>query len=190
LCFAKEISGQFQSFCSSVTNVPPESNPIVIKGGADTILIQGILDFIDGGQPASQPFILFDGPCSNISVLGCKTSRPMFRLLNNVTDLTVDYPRMATVVGTTGTFTKIDTHELIASIEASATNLTITFNNHVTNAALQAIMTRTTLHSSPPSIQCVAGVAGKVVTMRFFDYAGALVNPTTTSVSAALVIYA
>lgn len=189
LCFAKEIVGQYESFTSSITNVPPGSNPIVIRAGANSILIQGILDFIDGGAPSSEGFILFDGPCSNISVLGCKTPRTnMFKLLSNVTDLTVDFPRTATVVGTTGSFVKTDPNDLISTITPSATQLTIEFNAHVTAAALQGIVARSTLHFTPPAIICVAGVSGKTVTLRFFDYAGVLINPSTTSASATLII--
>lgn len=188
LCFAKEISGQFQSFCSSVTNVPPASNPIVVKAGADTILINGVLDFIDGGLPSSQAFILFDGACSNITVTGCKTSRPMFRNVNNVTDLTVDYPRRVRVISTSGTLTKVDDDELVSSLAATATQVSVTFNNHVTEKAITNVVTRSTLDFSPPAISCVASITGKVVTLRFFDYAGALINPSTSSVAVDLVI--
>lgn len=187
-CFAKEISGQFESFCGSITNVPPASNPVVIKAGSDTILINGVLDFIDGSLPSSQAFILFDGPCSNITVTGCKTSRPMFRNLNNVTDLTVDYPRVAKVISTSGTLTKFDNDELVSSMVATATQISVTFNNHVTEKAVANVFTRAPFNFSPPAISCVASVVGKVVTLRFFDYAGALINPSTSSVAVDLVI--
>lgn len=76
----------------------------------------------------------------------------------------------------------------MSSMVATATQISVTFNNHVTEKAVTNIVTRLPLIFSPPAISCVSSVAGKVVTLRFFDYAGALINPSTSSVAVDLVI--
>lgn len=72
----------------------------------------------------------------------------------------------------------MDNDELVASMVATATQISVTFNNHVTEKAVANIVTRMPLNFSPPAISCVAIVAGKVVIPALIMLAR--INPSTS----------
>lgn len=132
---------------------------------------------------------MFDGPCSNITVKGCRTSRSWFRNVTNVTNLTVDFPRSLQIVVNVGAVSYTDTTwALVSSTSVSATALTINFNSHVTLDAVNSAIATMTADVSPPCIPVITGRSGKTITVAFYTISGTIINPSTQRGSLLLVV--
>lgn len=187
IVYGINLSGRNRQCIGNRILVPDNSYPIRVPAGADNIIIA---DNEDLGSTGVQAFILFDGACSNITVKGNRTRRPMFRNVTNVTDLTVDFPRAAQVVLNSGAPTLTDPHSLIQSVTADATNIYVQFNTHVTQAAVDAAIADRTLNFNPPAFPVIADRAAKRLTLRMFgiNTTQKPINPSTTSCSVKIIL--
>lgn len=158
------------------------STPILLYS-CSLLTIDGVSDTISSGSD-SQPFIRFLDACSDISVLNIDTPRAnMFLGLDNVTNLTVDFPRFARIVSNSGTITLTDSNSLISSVAYGGTGeIVVTFKNHVTTSAIRAgVFTP----ASVGGMVILPEVVNRVVTLRFYNSTtGSLVALTGTTVSA------
>lgn len=190
-CVGYSISGRHGMLSNVVTNVPSNGDPILIQPGARDVLINGVLDYIDENDSGTKnPLITFTGgagTCSNIAVSGCKTSRPMFARLFAVTDLTVDFQRLATFSITSGVPTISNSDELIERIAVGSTSITIFLNPHVTQKASDTASLFE--FGSFLGRARITQTSNKQIVVRFYDTAGVQLNPSVTSVSAKLVTY-
>lgn len=179
LCYGIAITGKNGLLASTVIDVPALSYPIIVKAGVDNYLINGVQEYTSTNS-GGQAFIVFNGACSNITVSGCRTSRPWFRNVTNVTNLTVDFPRSLQMVVNVGAVTYSDTTwSLISSTSVSATALTINFNNHVTVEAVSNAIASMTNDVSPPCIPVITTRSGRTITVSFYTMGGTLINPST-----------
>lgn len=179
LCYGISISGKNGLVANTVIDVPALSYPIIVKAGVDNYLINGVQEYTSTNS-GGQAFIVFNGACSNITVSGCRTSRPWFRNVTNVTNLTVDFPRSLQIVVNVGVVTYTDTTwSLIASTSVSATALTINFNTHVTAEAVNNAIASMTNDVSPPCIPVITSRSGRTITVAFYTMGGTLINPST-----------
>lgn len=178
-CYAYEVTGSKHVISNLILDVPGASIPMIVRGDANGIIISDIMD------PATNPtaaFILFEGG-SNISLKGIKTNRPLFSGIFNVTDLTVDFPRVSTINISSGTITRVDSDALFESVVTSPSNIAITFRKHVTQAAINGL-TATPSKGSVMAIPVITSRANKVVVIEFYALSGgALINPSTGSAS-------
>ena len=181
LCYSLVVSGKNNNYFGINTNVPDLSYPVYIKDGAAECMISTIEDV--GPSPGNGvAFVLFEGAASRIKISGCHTNRPWFRTgnLDNVTDLTVDWPRLAVVAVNAGVVTYVDSNQLINSTAVSATNIVITFKNHVTTAAINAAVA--SLSTAATLVHpVITARSGKTLTVAFYNFAGNLVNPSTAN---------
>lgn len=188
--YAIVVAGQDNSYSGNYTRIPDQGQPYLVRQNANNILIEGAMD--TGPLPGQGlPFILFDGIASNISIKGCKTNRPWFRPgnLSGVTDLTVDWSRSCAIALNSGTPSYDDSNELIASTSVSSTNAVITFNSHVTTAALAAAVV-TTRKTSSMTIPVITARSGKTLTVEFYSLAnGTQINPATTTCAATITLF-
>ncbi|HDC4395636.1 TPA: hypothetical protein O8L15_001859 [Enterobacter cloacae] len=179
LCYGIAITGKNGLLSNTVIDVPPLSYPIIVKAGVDNYLINGVQEYTSTNS-GGQAFIVFNGACSNITVSGCRTSRPWFRNVTNVTNLTVDFPRSLQIVVNVGAVSYSDTTwSLIASTSVSATALTINFNTHVTVEAVNNAIASMTNDVSPPCIPVITSRSGRTITVAFYTMGGTLINPST-----------
>nr|DAE47711.1 MAG TPA: tail spike [Caudoviricetes sp.] len=187
IVYGINLSGRNRQCIGNRILVPDNSYPIRVPAGADNIIIANNEDL---GSTGVQAFILFDGACSNITVKGNRTRRPMFRNVTNVTDLTVDFPRTAQVVLNSGVPTLTDPHSLIQSVTADATNIYVQFNTHVTQAAVDAAIADRTLNFNPPAFPVIADRTAKLLTIRMFgvNTTQTPINPSTTSCSVKIIL--
>ncbi|WP_449556627.1 tail fiber/spike domain-containing protein [Huaxiibacter chinensis] len=187
--YAIVIAGQDNVYSGNYTRIPDQGQPYLVRQNATNILIEGAMD---SGPLQGQglPFVLFDGTASNISIKGCKTNRPWFRPgnLSGVTDLTVDWARSCAVALSTGTPSYEDSNELISSTTVGTANVVVTFNSHVTTAALAAAIV-TTRKTSNMSVPVIIARSGKTLTIEFYSLAnGTLINPSTTNCAATITL--
>ena len=133
-CVAFNIVGQHGLVTDCVTNVARSGRPFYIGAGATNVTIDGVVDYIsDNGTGTITPMFTFNGACSNISIKNIRTSRPMFSGLSNVTDMTVDWVRRATITITSGSaVVSNDTYSIVSSVNAGASAITIVLASHVT----------------------------------------------------------
>lgn len=187
IVYGINMSGKNRQCIGNRILVPDNGYPIRVPAGADNIIIA---DNEDLGSTGVQAFILFDGACSNITVSGNRTRRPMFRNVTNVTDLTVDFPRTAQVVLNSGVPAITDTYSLIQSVTADATNIYVQFNTHVTQAAVDAAIADRTLNFNPPAFPVIADRTAKRLTIRMFgvNTTQTPINPSTTGCAVKIVI--
>lgn len=189
-CTAFNILGKNGMVTNCVTKVARSGRPIFVGTGANNVLINGVLDYIDdSGTSAITPMITFNGVCSGITVKGVVTSRPMFSGTDNVTDLTVDFARKATVRSTTGTITTTDANSLISSTSADTNAITIVFKSHVTQAALNNAIVNTTGSFLPPQTNVIMTRGSKTLTVRTYNNSGTIINPSTTSLEFEITLF-
>ncbi|WP_227160107.1 tail fiber/spike domain-containing protein [Enterobacter cloacae] len=182
-CNGLVVSGKNGLMNGVIINVPELSYPITVRTGVDNYLINGIIDYNSTG--GGQSFILFDGACSNIKISGCKTGRRWFRAgnLTAVTNLTVDFPRSVTGSLNSGAPTYSDFYELVSTTSVSSTNIVITFNTHVTQAALDSAIA-TVVKSGVMVVPVIVSRASKQLIIEFYSLVnGAQVNPTSSAIS-------
>ncbi|MDH0356607.1 hypothetical protein [Morganella sp. GD04133] len=181
-CVAHSISGINCMFSNSIVKVPRVSSPIIINPGASHILIDGILDYSEGGTTSLAPFIAFsgdEGSCSDITVRGIKTHRPMFARLHAVIDLTVDFPRNARIVISSGSVTKSDDYEIIKSTDIIDNGVIIKFNNHVTQKSIDSVLIR----DQGPTHSIIAEyITGKAVRISTYNLKGDPISPAASNI--------
>lgn len=176
------MSGKNRRCVGNMIEVPVLGYPIRVSPGAKNITISDNID--KSSSHEGQAFILFDGPCSDITVTGNKTSRPMFRNITNCTDLTVDFPRYCQIVVNSGVVTiSSDDYSLISGTEVNGYGIIINFNSHVTQAALDTAIALNTLNFTPPSTPVIAARGTKNLNIRFYNSSGALINPITGNIA-------
>lgn len=178
-CFGHELNGNRQLLSNLVIDVPPASTPIVVRPGVSNALIANVLDPQAAGTAA---FILFEGG-SNITVSNVKTARPLFGGLANVTDLTVDFSRTATVSINSGTVTTSDPNSIISSVSTSSSNIVVNFNGHVTQAAVNNAIASIG-KTAAPNIPIITSRGTKTLVIEFYALAGGgIVNPQTSPIN-------
>ncbi|WP_338511335.1 phage tailspike protein [Erwinia aphidicola] len=182
-CNGLVVSGKNGLMNGVIINVPELSYPLTVRAGVDNYLINGIIDYNSSG--GGQSFILFDGACSNIKISGCKTGRRWFRAgnLTAVTNLTVDFTR--SVIGSlnAGTPTYSDFYELVSTTSVSSTNIVITFNTHVTQAALDSAIA-TVVKAGVMAYPVIVSRSNKSLIIEFYSLAGgSIINPTSNAIS-------
>ncbi|WP_338494216.1 hypothetical protein VRB23_06775 [Erwinia aphidicola] len=178
-CFAYEVTGRNHLIGNLIVDVPTDSTPFIVRAEAINIVISDILDPVS--SPTS-PFILFEGG-SNISLKGIKTSRQMFGSIGNVTDLTVDFPRVSTININSGVITTSDNNALFDSVTASSTNISVVFKKHVTQLAING-MTATMAKGAGMAVPVITSRANKTTIIELYSLSGgSQVNPSTGSAS-------
>ncbi|HIC0774327.1 TPA: hypothetical protein ACW0NO_000629 [Enterobacter ludwigii] len=185
-CVAFDLAGRNGLVTNCVTKVARSGRPFYIESGTTNVVIDGIVDVIeDNGTTALTPFISFNGSCSNISVKNIKTSRPMFSGLSNVTDMTVDWTRRATVTITSGTAViSNDTYGILSTVSPGASAITIALASHVTqDASLTArIIARSANHF------VIATTSSKTLGINAYTITGSSVTPSTSSMTFDVVL--
>ncbi|EFB5199864.1 hypothetical protein FNO56_02820 [Escherichia coli] len=183
------VTGKNRVYSNNTIDIPALGYPFRVQEGAQHILIANNIEYTSTNT-GGQAFILFDGPCSDITVTGNKTSRPMFRNITNCTDLTVDFPRYCQIVVNSGVVTiSSDDYSLISGTEVNEYGIIINFNSHVTQAALDTAIALNTLNFTPPSTPVIATRGTKNLNIRFYNSSGALINPITGSVAIRVQIF-
>ncbi|MGR5938491.1 tail fiber/spike domain-containing protein [Enterobacter ludwigii] len=185
-CVAFDLAGRNGLVTNCVTKVARSGRPIYIESGTTNVVIDGIVDVIeDNGTTALTPFISFNGACSNISVKNIKTSRPMLSGLSNVTDMTVDWTRRATVTITSGSAViSNDTYGILSTVSPGASAITIALASHVTqDAALTARIIARTANQF-----VIATTSSKTLGINAYTIAGVSVTPSTSSMTFDVVL--
>lgn len=154
------------------------STPILL-GSCSLLTIDGVTDTINAGS-VTQPFLRFQGACSNISVLNIATPRDtMFFGLDNVTNLTVNWERFGRIVSNNGTINISDSNSLFSSVTITGTGeITVVFKNHVTT---NAVRNCTVTPASAAGFVCLPEVVGRSLTLRFYGANGVL-TPISSSI--------
>lgn len=187
VAYGFNVTGLNRNFSGNSVEVPVSGYPFRVSAGASNIVISNNID--KSTSSGGQAFILFDGPCSNITVLGNKTKRNMFRNVTNVTDLTVDFPRYLQVASVSGSVTNVDPDTMIKSVSLNANSMIIELNDHVTQRAADTMQVERTLNQNPPLIPVIADRSNKTITVRFYSVntTQVLVPPDTQSVAVRLI---
>ncbi|HBC1297528.1 TPA: hypothetical protein IF217_004805 [Escherichia coli] len=102
-----------------------------------------------------------------------------------MTDLTVDFPRIANIALNAGvpTITGDDYSLISGSPVVTASEVTISFNAHVTQIASDTAVAIATNNFTPPSTPVIASRGAKSITIRFYNSSGVLINPSATGVA-------
>ncbi|MGF6438070.1 hypothetical protein [Kosakonia sp. 1610] len=160
------------------------SNPILVASGVFNVTFDGVKDFVSAGS-ASAALIRFMGGNSNIKVFNLDTARPIFAGLENVTDLTVNWTRRATVTITSGTAViSNDTYGILSTVNPGASAITINLASHVTqDAALTARVVSRTANQF-----VIATTSSKTLGINAYTIAGASVTPSTSSMTFDVVL--
>ncbi|EJL90279.1 hypothetical protein [Pantoea sp. GM01] len=188
-CIGYSVAGTNGRIANLLTNISTAGTPILIQPGTKNVIIDGVLDYTsDNSSETLGAMITFTGGaglCDNITVRGVKTPRKMFARLTGVTNLTVDYTRQARITVASGVATKFDDHELISTITLSSTAITIVFNAHATQKAIEDASVR------PIGAYQVfmSSTANKTLVINTYTITGAVLNPLTTAISLGLVLY-
>lgn len=178
-CYAYEVTGRNHLIGNLIVDVPPDSTPFIVRAEVTNVVIS---DILDSASNPTAPFILFEGG-SNISLRGIKTLRQMFGSIGNVTDLTVDFPRVSTININSGVITTSDNNALFDSVTASSTNIAVVFKKHVTQAAING-MTATMAKGSGMAVPVITSRANKTTIIELYSLSGgSQVNPSTGSAS-------
>ena len=185
-CVAFNIVGQHGLVTDCVTNVARSGRPFYIGAGATNVTIDGVVDYIsDNGTGAITPMFTFNGACSNISIKNVRTSRPMFSGLSNVTDMTVDWVRRATITITSGSaVVSNDTYSIVSSVNAGASAITIVLASHVTQDS--TITARLIPRTANQFV--IATTSSKTLGINAYSIAGASITPSTSSMTFDVVL--
>lgn len=187
-CIGYSLSGTNGRVSNLVTNISTAGNPFLIQPGASNIIIDGVMDYVSDGSSdtLAAMFTFTGGPatCSNITVRGIKTSRPMFSRLSSVTDLTVDYQRKARISVSSGVVTKIDAETITGTVTLTTTGLTVAFPSHVTQSAIEGAI----VNCIGPYQAVIISYASKVLTISTYTISGSVLNPQTTAVALNVIL--
>ncbi|MEP8639591.1 hypothetical protein [Enterobacter kobei] len=183
-CYAHEINGNRHLISNILIDVPPASTPIIVRSGVFNASICNVIDVQSSG---TAPFVVFEGG-TNISFINNKTARPLFSGLNNVTDLTVDFPRVATVSITSNVVSTTDSNSLISGVTTGSTNIVVNFNSHVTQAAVNSAIAGIGKTTSP-NMPIITSRGAKSLVIEFYALGtGTLVNPQSTAINFTLTL--
>ncbi|MES3569986.1 hypothetical protein QDR03_05075 [Enterobacter hormaechei] len=180
-CVAFNIVGQHGLVTDCVTNVARSGRPFYIGAGATNVTIDGVVDYIsDNGTGTITPMFTFNGACSNISIKNIRTSRPMFSGLSNVTDMTVDWVRRATITITSGSaVVSNDTYSIVSSVNAGASAITIVLASHVTQES--TITARLIPRTANQLI--ISTTSNKTLGVAAYTVTGTAVTPSISSLT-------
>ncbi|MEG5970110.1 hypothetical protein UXP81_02945 [Enterobacter hormaechei] len=180
-CVAFNIVGQHGLVTDCVTNVARSGRPFYIGAGAANVTIDGVVDYIsDNGTGTITPMFTFNGACSNISIKNIRTSRPMFSGLSNVTDMTVDWVRRATITITSGSaVVSNDTYSIVSSVNAGASAITIVLASHVTQDS--TITARLIPRTANQLI--ISTTSSKTLGISAYTITGSAVTPSISSLT-------
>lgn len=180
-CVAFNIVGQHGLVTDCVTNVARSGRPFYIGAGATNVTIDGVVDYIsDNGTGTITPMFTFNGACSNISIKNVRTSRPMFSGLSNVTDMTVDWVRRATITITSGSaVVSNDTYSIVSSVNAGASAITIVLASHVTQDS--TITARLIPRTANQLI--ISTTSSKTLGVSAYTITGSAVTPSISSLT-------
>ncbi|ENY0880985.1 hypothetical protein ACFVFU_002105 [Enterobacter hormaechei] len=180
-CVAFNIVGQHGLVTDCVTNVARSGRPFYIGAGAANVTIDGVVDYIsDNGTGTITPMFTFTGACSNISIKNIRTSRPMFSGLSNVTDMTVDWVRRATITITSGSaVVSNDTYSIVSSVNAGASAITIVLASHVTQDS--TITARLIPRTANQLI--ISTTSSKTLGISAYTITGSAVTPSISSLT-------
>lgn len=180
-CVAFNIVGQHGLVTDCVTNVARSGRPFYIGAGATNVTIDGVVDYIsDNGTGTITPMFTFNGACSNISIKNIRTSRPMFSGLSNVTDMTVDWVRRATITITSGSaVVSNDTYSIVSSVNAGASAITIVLASHVTQDS--TITARLIPRTANQLI--ISTTSNKTLGVSAYTITGTAVTPSISSLT-------
>ncbi|WP_233161840.1 hypothetical protein [Enterobacter hormaechei] len=180
-CVAFNIVGQHGLVTDCVTNVARSGRPFYIGAGAANVTIDGVVDYIsDNGTGTITPMFTFTGTCSNISIKNIRTSRPMFSGLSNVTDMTVDWVRRATITITSGSaVVSNDTYSIVSSVNAGASAITIVLASHVTQES--TITARLIPRTANQLI--ISTTSSKTLGVAAYTVTGTAVTPSISSLT-------
>lgn len=180
-CVAFNIVGQHGLVTDCVTNVARSGRPFYIGAGATNVTIDGVVDYIsDNGTGTITPMFTFNGACSNISIKNIRTSRPMFSGLSNVTDMTVDWVRRATITITSGSaVVSNDTYSIVSSVNAGASAITIVLASHVTQDS--TITARLIPRTANQLI--ISTTSSKTLGVSAYTITGSAVTPSISSLT-------
>ncbi len=178
-CYAYEVTGRNHLISNLIVDVPADSTPFIVRPEVTNVIISDIMDPVSN---PTAPFILFEGG-SNITLKGIKTARQMFGSIGNVTDLTVDFPRVSTININSGVITTSDNNALFDSVTASSTNIAVVFKKHVTQLAING-MTATMAKGAGMAVPVITSRANKTAIIEMYSLSGgSQVNPSTGSAS-------
>lgn len=191
---AYKVAGTFQILSNILTQVPALGYPFIFEAGCNNILVSNVVDAVGSddvsGATVSAMF-RFLGPCSNIKITGIQTARPMFYApgsayggLDKVTDMTVDYPRKARIVVSGGAATKNDSEFILGNITLNSTGMDIAMPSHVTQAAVEAAI----VNCVGPYQAVITSYANKLLSIKTYTIAGAVLNPQTTAVVVNIIL--
>ena len=185
-CVAFNIVGQNGLVTDCVTNVSRSGRPFYIGAGAANVTIDGVVDYIsDNGTGTITPMFTFTGACSNISIKNIRTSRPMFSGLSNVTDMTVDWVRRATITITSGSaVVSNDAYSIVSSVNAGASAITIVLASHVTQES--SITARLIPRTANQLI--ISTTSSKTLGVSAYTITGSAVTPSTSSLTFDVVL--
>lgn len=173
---------------SNIVSTPPDSYPLVLDSCRD-VNINNLIALPATGTGTAFEVIRFEGVSQDISVSQIAfPNRPgVFSGLDNVTNLTVDFPRKLTIVSTNGTITSSDPNSLMSSVSATGTGeITIVFKAHVTTQALDNATVRGSRIAGP---HVFANRTAKSLVCSIYTTSGGLVPLSTSTVGIEIVLF-
>lgn len=187
-CIAFDVQGSNGIITSCVTKVARSGRPFIFAS-ASNVLISNIMDVIDdSATTAISPMFSFNSASSNIAIKNIVTQRAMFSGLDNVTDMTVDFVRKATVRCVSGVITVTDANSLISSTSSDANNVTVVLKGHVTQAAVNSATVLTTGTYLPPQTSIILTRSSKTLVVRMYNSSGAIVSPATSNLEFEIIL--
>ncbi|MDY3693159.1 MAG: hypothetical protein SO066_00515 [Proteus mirabilis] len=172
---------------NGLISVPASGSPILVNDGADNTTISNIHDTIlPGYSGETAAMISFTGNgVRNITVRGITTNRPMFARLHVVTDLVVDFTRMAQIYFSNGTYNKHDPHSIFDSITPTATGVIVKFRNHVTLRAIEDC----TVEMIDSGFCNKISVTSKTLTINTFNNSGGVQDMTKSTAAVRIILF-
>lgn len=154
-------------------------NPAIALDRVNYATIRDIVSYINDGNTSQSALISFTGACSNIFIDGLiHTGRSgVFSGLSNVSDMTVGFSRRVRVTVVSGSVITTDPWDLVASVNVTASSVTVNWKSHVTqNAADTACIRPVTSHQ----MYCTSTVAKSNGCVIYNPQGGAVVPNTST----------
>lgn len=154
-------------------------NPAIALDRVNYATIRDIVSYVNDGNTSQSALISFTGACSNIFIDGLiHTGRiGAFSGLSNVSDMTVGFPRRVRVTVVSGSATVTDPWDLVASVNVTASSITVNWKSHVTqNAADTACIRPVTSHQ----IYCTSTATKSNGCVIYTPQGGAIAPNTST----------
>ncbi|WP_241015755.1 hypothetical protein [Enterobacter hormaechei] len=172
---------------ANIVSTPPDSYPVVLDSCRD-VNISNLIGLPGNGTGTALELIRFEGASQDIRVsqLAFPNRPGAFSGLDNVTNLTVDFPRKLTIVSTNGTITSSDPNSLMSSVSATGTGeITIVFKTHVTTQALDNATVRGSRIAGP---HVFANRSSKSLVCSIYTTSGSLVTLSTSTVGIDIIL--